>query len=250
MPRLFLSALLVAGLASAASAQQLVPAPKKEFLDSAFVVLPSEAGARYYRETVYSDSIAGTVKDYYLSGKLQSSGTFDHVRKFSAHGTLETWFESGQLESRSTYVHDEPQELLYYYPTGQLKRHERYAGKKRTLAQCFAADGKKIRFFEYRQRPVYPEGDGGERAVVLAVMHNVVYPPEALRDNITGKVLLRFVVSPAGEASRVEVTQSAHPMLDAAAMLAVQNLKRFKPGLQDGKPVNVYYTVPVSFSIK
>ena len=36
----------------------------------------------------------------------------------------------------------------------------------------------------------------------------------------------------------------------AAAILAVQNLKRFKPGLQDGKPVQVSYTVPVSFSIK
>jgi protein TonB len=235
---------------TAASAQQLLPSPKKEFLDSVFAVLPSETGARYYRETVYTDSIAGTVKDYYLSGKLQSSGTFDHVRKLLPNGTLETWFESGQLESRSTYTHATPVELYYYYPTGQLKRHERYAGKKRTIAQCFASDGQKVRFFEFHKMPVYPEGNGGEQALVAAVMHNTVYPEEALRNQLTGRVLVSFMVTPLGTVADIKVTQSAHPLLDAAAVQAVQKLKRFTPGQEDGKPVKVSFTVPMNFNIK
>jgi protein TonB len=250
MKRFLLFLVVLTGLTKAASAQQLIPLPKKEFLDSCFTVLPAEAGARYYRETVYTDSIAGTVRDYFLSGKLQSSGTFDHVRKLVPHGTLETWFESGQVESRSTYVHATPVELFYYYPSGQLKRHELYAGKKRTIAQCFAADGKKVRFFEYQEMPRYPEGDGGERAVVNAVMRNVLYPEDALRNNVTGRVLLRFVVTPAGRVADIEVAESTHSVLADAAVQAVQRLKQFTPGKQDGKAVKVSFTVPVSFAIK
>jgi protein TonB len=250
MKRLLLLLLGLSGFLTTAYAQQTIPPPKKEFLDSAFCVLPSQAGAQYYRETVYTDSIAGSVKDFYLSGKLQSSGTFDHVRKLLPHGTLETWYESGQLESRSTYSHATPIELLSYYATGQLKRHELYAGKKRTIAHCFAADGKKIKFFDYQQMPIYPEGDGSAQAVVHAVMRNVVYPEDALRNHVTGRVFLRFVVTPAGRIANIEVTESSHPALTEAAVLAVQKLKPFTPGKLDGKPVKVGYTVPVSFAIK
>jgi protein TonB len=250
MKQFLLLLLVLNGLAGAASAQQTIPLPKKEFLDSTFTVIPSAVGAQYYRETSYTDSIAGTVKNYYLSGKPQSSGTFDHIRKSIANGTLETWYESGQLQYQATFVHDAPVEAFGYYPTGQLKRHELYVGKKRKIALCFAADGKKVRFFEFRQLPVYPEGNGGEQAVVVAVMQNTIYPQEALRYNVTGRVLLSFVVTPVGTVTDIKVTQSAHPLLDAAAVQAVQNLKRFTPGQEDGKPVRVSYTVPVNFRIK
>lgn len=250
MKQIVLLSFALTGLAGTAAAQQPIPLPKKEFLDSTFVVLPSAVGARYYRETVYTDSVGGTVKNYYLSGKPQSSGTFDHIRKNIAHGTLETWYESGQPHYRATFVHDAPVEAFSYYPTGQLKRHELYVGKRRKLAQCFAVDGKKIRFFEFRQMPVYPEGNGGEHAVVVAVMQNTVYPQEALRQNLTGQVLLSFVVTSTGTITAVKVTQSAHPLLDEAAVQAVQRLKRFTPGQEDGQPVHVAYTVPVTFRIK
>jgi protein TonB len=250
MNRLLLLLLVLSSFLPTAHAQQTIPLPKKEFLDSTFTVLPYEAGARYYRETVYTDSIGGTVKQYYVSGKLHSSGTFDHIRKTIAHGTLSTWYESGQLQYQATFVHDAPVEAFGYYPTGQLKRHERYVGKKRKIAECFAEDGQKIRFFEFNIMPVYPEGNGGVHAIVGAVMRNTIYPQEALRGNLTGRVMLSFVVTPVGTVTDIKVTQSAHPLLDAAAVQAVQQLKRFTPGQEDGKPVRVSFTVPVSFAIK
>lgn len=242
--------IVLSGFITTAYAQQAIPLPKKEFLDSTFTVVPSEAEARYYRETVYADSIGGTVKQYYLSGKLHSSGTFDHIRKTIAHGTLNTWYESGQLQYQATFVHNAPIEAFGYYPTGQLKRHERYVGKKRKVAECFAENGQKIRFFEFSIMPVYPEGNGGEHAIIVAVMHNTTYPQEALRGNITGRVTLSFAVTPVGTVADIKVTQSAHPLLDAAAVQAVQQLKRFTPGQEDGKPVRVAFTVPVNFAIK
>jgi protein TonB len=250
MLRLLLLVLSCLGLLTTASAQQLVAVPQKEYLDSLFIALPSAVGAQYYRETVRTDSLAGEVRDYYLSGKLQSSGTFDDVYKLVANGTLETWREGGELEWRSTYSHGAPVELRSYYPSGQLKRHELYAGEKRTVAQCFAEDGKPIPFFEYSTMPVYPDGDGGTDAIVDALVRKVVYPKAARKSNITGRVLLRFVVTPTGDITQVEIKESAHPDLDAAALAALHKLKRFKPGQEDGKPVAVHFEVPLNFSLK
>jgi protein TonB len=58
------------------------------------------------------------------------------------------------------------------------------------------------------------------------------------------------VVTPLGTVADIKVTQSAHPVLDAAAVQAVQKLKRFTPGQEDGKPVKVSFTVPMNFNIK
>jgi protein TonB len=252
MSRLLLLLLLLAftSLLAPASAQQRVAAPTKEYLDSLFTVLPSAVGAQYYRETVRTDSLAGEVKDYYLSGKLQSSGTFDDVHQLVPNGTLETWRESGQLESRATYMHGMPVELWYYYASGQLKRHERYTGETRNVAQCFAEDGKVIPFFEYSTMPVYPEGNGGQAAIVDAIVRKMVYPKSALKNHITGHVLLRFVVTPTGGITHIEVKESAHPDLDAAAVAALRKLKRFTPGQEDGKSVAVHFEVPLNFTIK
>lgn len=84
------------------SAQPAAPPLKKEYLDSTFTVLPSAVGARYQLETQYTDSIGGEVRDYYLSRKLQSRGTYENIRHDIAHGIFETWYESGQLETLTT----------------------------------------------------------------------------------------------------------------------------------------------------
>ncbi|RZK75709.1 MAG: hypothetical protein EOO85_13195, partial [Pedobacter sp.] len=105
MLRLLLLLFSITSLLTTAAAQQLGVAPQKVYLDSLFTVLPSAVGAQYYRQTVLTDSVAGEVKDYYLSGQLQSSGTFDDVLKLVPNGTLQTWRASGELESRATYSH-------------------------------------------------------------------------------------------------------------------------------------------------
>ncbi len=52
--------LLCAGLGlGEAAAQQAAPPLKRAFLDSAWHVLPSAAGAKYRRETEWRDSTAG-----------------------------------------------------------------------------------------------------------------------------------------------------------------------------------------------
>jgi len=59
-----------------------------------------------------------------------------------------------------------------------------------------------------------------------------------------------FDVNPMGNVANVHIEQSVSPALDVAAMEAVQKLKRFRPGTQDGKPVTVQYRVPLNLKVQ
>jgi protein TonB len=275
MKQLVLPFIFLGMAAGEAVAQQVIPPLKKEFLDSTWHVLPSAAGARYRRETEYRDSTAGTIRDYYLSGQLQSREEFEHIRKRSYDGLSEYFYESGQLKGhaeyahgkrngefkfyfpdgrlreREVYVQDQPSgELVLYYPTGQLKRREHYAAGKRTAGECFAPDGKQVPFFEYEVMPRYSEGDGGFAAIIQAIGRNFHYPKDARRAGVEGRVLVSFSVTALGQVADVQIKESLFPSVDAEAIQAVYRLKRFTPGQQDGQPVKVAFTAPITLRLQ
>jgi protein TonB len=237
--------------ASEAAAQQVIPPLKKEFLDSAWHVLPSAAGARYRRETEYRDSTAGVVRDYYLSGQLQSSEEFDNIRKRSYHGVSECFTETGRLVSRAEFDHGRRTgDLILYYPSGQLKRREHYAADLRSTGECFAADGRPVPFFEFEIMPRYSEGNGSMLAIIQAIGRNFRYPKDARRAGVEGRVLVSFNVTALGTVADVQIKESLFPSVDAEAIQAVYRLKRFTPGQQDGQPVQVSFTAPITLKLQ
>ena len=74
------------------------------------------------------------------------------------------------------------------------------------------------------------------------------YPEEAKKNGITGKVLLKILVSKTGFVDQVVVIKSI-PGLDKAALEAVKKLK-FKPGKYQGKPVDTWIKLPINFEIE
>ena len=94
--------------------------------------------------------------------------------------------------------------------------------------------------------PFYP---GGDKALLQDLAENLVYPPEAIRNKIDGRVILQFVIKKDGSIEDIKVAQSLSPECDQAAIEAVKKLKLFKPGLVDAKPVNVRYMLPVKFTL-
>lgn len=76
------------------------------------------------------------------------------------------------------------------------------------------------------------------------------YPPLSQRFGEEGKVLLRVLVSPAGEALTVELlTSSGHPRLDAAARKMVAKW-RFIPAKQGQETLQTWLRVPVVFQLR
>ena len=102
-------------------------------------------------------------------------------------------------------------------------------------------------FVVVEEMPMFP---GGETALLTYIMEHTQYPEVAKENNIQGKVIVRFCVTSKGGVDKVEILKGVDPELDAEAIRVVKTLPAFKPGKQGGKPVPVWYMVPINFTLK
>ncbi|MGI4870310.1 MAG: TonB family protein [Janthinobacterium lividum] len=234
-----------------------------EYVDAAGQKLSSPAGADHRVETTYTDSLRARVRVFYPSGKLKEFASYSNLRRHVLHGRRMVYYESGQLHRQADFVAGNyVGELLVYYPDGTLRRRDQYAAGKRTAGECFAPDGHPVAYFEYEQMPIYPEGTGNMGAIVTAIQQRVRYPASALRQRLQGTIKVAFTVNAAGGVQDARIVEgvdetkfqgaalSAVRDLEATVVQAVQHLKQFQPGQQDGEKVAVRFTAPITFKIQ
>lgn len=75
------------------------------------------------------------------------------------------------------------------------------------------------------------------------------YPETARLARIPGTVLVQAVISVTGQVESVEVISSTNPIFNGAAQDAVRKW-RYRPAMQSGRPVAVYFTVEVRFLLQ
>ncbi len=92
--------------------------------------------------------------------------------------------------------------------------------------------------------------DGGDVGLLRWLSQHVKYPAKAAQNNISGKVMVRFLVRSDGSVTDVEVVHGVHPSLDNEAQRVCGELPRFKPAMLDGRPVAYNYVVPVTFKLQ
>ena len=95
---------------------------------------------------------------------------------------------------------------------------------------------------------VYPTFKGkGPDAFSAWVTAHLKYPKDAKAAHIDGTVRVKFVIGTNGGVQEVEVEKGVFPSLDAEAVRVVKSSPKWKPGIKNGKPVRVTYTLPVIF---
>ncbi len=95
-----------------------------------------------------------------------------------------------------------------------------------------------------------PEFPGGELALRKFIGNSIKYPVIAQENGIQGKVYVTFVVDKTGGVTGATIARGVDPSLDKEALRVVNNLPKWKPGKQRGKPVRVSYTVPINFVLQ
>ncbi|KAA6566822.1 energy transducer TonB, partial [Salmonella enterica subsp. enterica serovar Lubbock] len=95
-----------------------------------------------------------------------------------------------------------------------------------------------------------PSFPGGMPALFEYLCNNLHYPKVAEEKKVEGRVLVTFVVGKDGSISNAELVRSVSEELDAEAIRVVSSMPKWQPGTQNGKPVNVKFTVPVTFKLK
>ena len=94
-----------------------------------------------------------------------------------------------------------------------------------------------------------PQFPGGEMALMKYLADNCIYPSEAAKDSIQGRVVVQFIIDSLGYVGDVNVVRSVHELLDGEAVRVVKTLPRFAPGRENGKAINTLYTLPVTFKL-
>ena len=108
-------------------------------------------------------------------------------------------------------------------------------------------EAKEVPYVVVEKMPMFP---GGDAALLKYIAENTMYPELAKENNIQGRVIVRFCVTSKGSVNRISVIKGVDPELDNEAIRVVNSLPTFRPGTQGGKPVPVWYMVPITFSLK
>jgi protein TonB len=100
-------------------------------------------------------------------------------------------------------------------------------------------------FIQVDTMPQYP---GKNEALLKDITSMVKYPEEARKKSITGKIYVTFIVSKTGKIESTAIARGVGPLLDKEALTVINTLnKTWKPGIKDGKPVNVSIVILFDF---
>ncbi|MBS1687738.1 MAG: energy transducer TonB [Bacteroidetes bacterium] len=82
------------------------------------------------------------------------------------------------------------------------------------------------------------------------IVGHIRYPDAARSANITGRVIVRFVVNEDGTVSDARVMQGIGGGCDEEAIRVINSMPKWKPGKQNGVAVKVYCSVPINFMLQ
>lgn len=101
-----------------------------------------------------------------------------------------------------------------------------------------------------KQRSTNPEFRDGEMGLGRFLGRTIRYPQDARESNITGRVILKFVIDRDGTIKDITVVQHVSSSLDAEAIKVIQSSPKWIPGTRYGQPVSQEYQLPINFNIQ
>ncbi|MFM2048016.1 MAG: hypothetical protein RI955_562 [Bacteroidota bacterium] len=94
-----------------------------------------------------------------------------------------------------------------------------------------------------------PEFIGGEAALMKFISVNIKYPQVAKDAEIEGRVIVSFVVTTEGKLTDLKVLRDIGGGCGEEAIRVLKLSPDWKPGMQNGKKVNVKMVLPIKFSL-
>ena len=102
----------------------------------------------------------------------------------------------------------------------------------------------------YNVTELMPFFPGGQEALSRYIGENIKYPRQAEENGIQGRVIVTIIITKEGKVTNPKIVKSVDPILDKEALRVVRTLPDWIPGRQNGKAVNVLFTIPVTFRLK
>ncbi|SEJ44000.1 TonB family C-terminal domain-containing protein [Dyadobacter sp. SG02] len=96
------------------------------------------------------------------------------------------------------------------------------------------------------QRPSFP---GGNEALMQYLLQNLQYPETARKINLEAIALVSFTVDKNGDIRDARSLKNIGYGIDKEALRVVNEMPKWNPAVQNGKPVEMTYTLEVNFKL-
>ena len=113
-----------------------------------------------------------------------------------------------------------------------------------------------IEIDELSEVPVYPGCENIrnktkclQENIQRHIVRNFKYPKEAKKNKIQGRVFVQFIVGTGGYVDIIK-TRGPDDLLEKEAQRIISLLPKFKPGILNGKPVRVPFSMPIIFRLQ
>lgn len=93
------------------------------------------------------------------------------------------------------------------------------------------------------------EFPGGMQAMMKWLKNNIRYPEDAFKNDIQGRVIIKFIVNADGSISDATVVKGISPSLDNEAIRVTMAMPKWEAGEVNGNKVASFFTLPVNFRL-
>lgn len=109
---------------------------------------------------------------------------------------------------------------------------------------------------EVPERTIYDSTDesaefsGGMPALMKYLARSIMYPENDAKENVQGKVIVKFIVEADGSISEPLVVKGVSTDIDNEALRVIRNMPKWIPAKNGGRAVASYFTLPVNFRLR
>lgn len=96
---------------------------------------------------------------------------------------------------------------------------------------------------------IMPDFPGGKAALHRFLSKNLKIPEEGLEPGNSVRIVVRFVVEADGAISGIKFLQTGPIVYEKEVLRVINKMPKWKPGIQNGRSVPVYFNIPVIFEI-
>jgi TonB family protein len=227
-------------------------------------------GQCFRREQYFANQKTGTWKTWHENGQLSDSANYVNNKKQGLSvrwnkngeptdslwldekgaGRSVSYWEKNIKSSEGSYSNGKRSgNWHFYHRNGQLSLTGQVVADSIVTMLCFKEDGTPEPDCQEEKMAAF---EGGSQAWMRYLQQGVTrFSPQRFRDSeISGQVMLRFIIDQEGSVTNAEVERSSgFADLDAAALQIINSSPRWTPARQYGRRVKSYYRQSVSFVI-
>lgn len=89
-----------------------------------------------------------------------------------------------------------------------------------------------------------------EKEIVKFIQKTIKYPRIAIENNLQGKVYVKFRINKKGELKSPIILNITDEILEKEALRIINKLNDWEAGIQNGKVVDMWYTIPIIFQLE